>query len=335
MGDIMKQIVLLFGGTSNEHEVSIMSAKEISAAIDKNLFNVSICYISKDNKWYKFDGDFDKISDSNWLANNDDNEIFNIVRYLQYFDVVFPIMHGKNGEDGRLQGMLELFNIPFVGSNMTSSSLGMDKELSKIIFGSANIPQLPFVTIYTSDYVLEDIYTKFDFPIIIKPANGGSSIGIHATHNIKELQEAIIDASKYDTKLIAEPFIKAQELECAVLENNGIITSRIGEILSANEFYDFNAKYENEKSKTVIPASIEENIVARIQKYAKTAFKVIGARGLARIDFFYDKNKNQIYLNEINTIPGFTRISMYPKLIEDIGISYTDLITTLIENALK
>lgn len=335
MGDKMKQVVLLFGGTSNEHDVSIMSAKEVNEAIDRKLFDVTLCYISKDGKWYKFNGDFDSLKKTNSLLLNEDNEIFNIIRYLKYFDVVFPIMHGKNGEDGRLQGMLELFDIPYVGSNMTASSLGIDKELSKIIFDNANIPQLPYITIHTNDYILEDVYTKFDFPIIIKPANGGSSIGINVTHNIKELQEAIIEASKYDNKLIAEPFIKAQELECAVLENNGIIASRIGEILSANEFYDWNAKYENDNSKTIIPANIDEKISSKIQKYAKTAFKTIGASGLARIDFFYSKETDQIYLNEINTLPGFTKISMYPKLIEDIGINYSDLITTLIQNALK
>lgn len=331
----MKKILILFGGISSEHEISIKSSKSVYKNIDKELFDVSLAYISKENVWYKFDGDFDDLDDKNWKQNHEEDAIFNVLKYLQTFDLVLPILHGFGGEDGKLQGMLEFFQIPFVGCKSLSSNLGMDKIISKIIFEHAKIPVLPYVSIDFQNYMIEDIIYQLDFPMIVKPANGGSSIGIAKVDTVKQLNDAIILASQYDRYILIEPFRKMQELECAILENNGLITSTIGEINSNNEFYDYEAKYISSAPQTEIPANIPEEIQKQIQKLAKKAFTAIRGNGLARVDFFYDSNTKELFLNEINTIPGFTTISMYPKMLAFDGISYSNLLTTIIENAIN
>ena len=328
----IKKVLIIFGGNSSEHYVSCKSAKSIIENIDKKLFKYQIAGIDFDNTWYKFSDDLSFLENGNWKEANV-LKIDNIISYLKDFDVVFPITHGTSGEDGRLQGMLELFNIPFVGCKTLASSIGMDKGMSKVIFDSLNIEQVPYMVI-ADDYKINDIIEQIEFPIIVKPANGGSSIGISKANDKKELIKAIKEAKKYDKKIIIEKFIKARELECAVLENKGnILCSNIGEIKSANEFYDYDAKYVNDSSYTMIPDDIPLDVVNKIKESAKKIFKGLNCNGYARIDFFYDEENNKIYINEINTIPGFTSISMYPKLIESIGINYTDLITTLINNA--
>lgn len=328
----IKKILIVFGGNSSEHYVSCKSAKSIIENIDKKLFKYEVVGIDFDNTWYKFSDDLDYLENGSWKEANV-LKIDNIVRFLKDFDVVFPITHGTSGEDGKLQGMLELFNIPFVGCKTLASSIGMDKGMSKVIFDSLYIDQVPYMVI-EDDYKINDIIEQIEFPIIVKPANGGSSIGISKANDKKELIKAIKEAKKYDKKIIIEKFIKARELECAVLENKGnILCSNIGEIKSANEFYDYDAKYVNDSSYTMIPDDIPLDVVNKIKEYAKRIFKGLNCIGYARIDFFYDEENNKIYINEINTIPGFTSISMYPKLIESIGINYTDLITTLINNA--
>ncbi len=327
----MKKVLILFGGNSSEHYVSCKSAKSIIETIDKKKFKYEVAGISQDSKWYKFNDDLYYLDYGDWLEGNI-LEIDNIVNYLKKFDVVFPITHGTNGEDGKLQGMLELFNIPFVGCKTLASTIGMDKEMSKIIFDSLGIKQAPYMVI-NDDYKINDITKKIDFPMIVKPANGGSSIGINKANDKKELIKAIKEAKKYDGKVIIEKFIKARELEVAVLETKGnILCSNPGEIKSANEFYDYDAKYVNSKSATIIPDDIPLNVIGKIKEYSKKIFKELNCKEYARIDFFYDEENNDVYINEINTIPGFTSISMYPKLIESIGISYTNLITTLINN---
>lgn len=305
----MKKILLLYGGNSFEHDVSCASAQSIIDNIDKTKYELDSVKITKENKWLK-----------------DDIEINNIIEFINNYDVVFPMIHGSNGEDGRLQGFLEMFGIKYVGSKCGPSYICMDKERTKIILNNYNIPQVP--------YQLYDKNEKLiiPFPVIIKPSNGGSSIGINVAYNKKEYKKAINEAYKYDKKIIIEKLVKVQELECAVLENKKLIVSEVGEILPCNEFYDYDAKYKN-NSKTIIPANISKEISNKIKEYAIKAFEVLELSGYARIDFFYDYENNKIYLNEINTIPGFTNISMYPKLIIDKGITYTDLITKLIESA--
>lgn len=323
------EVLILFGGNSSEHEVSVKSAKSILENIDYNKFTVTTVGISKKNEWFIFDDDLNLL-DKNWLKHKV-CKIDNIVEFIKKFDIVFPIIHGTNGEDGKLQGFLDLFDIKYVGSKTLASAVGMDKEFSKIVFNNLNIPQVPYLTIYEDNYDIKKIENHLGYPMIIKPANGGSSIGINKANNKKELLKAIKVASKYDSKIIVEKFIKARELECAILENKKLIISNIGEIISCNEFYDYDAKYKR-KSETSTNVNIPIEISNKIKEYAEIAFRGINAKDLARIDFFYDENNGQIYLNEINTLPGFTTISMYPQLLTQDKLTYTNLITSLIQN---
>ncbi len=306
----MKKILLIYGGASLEHDVSCNSAKAIIENIDNTKFQLDCVYITPKNEW-----------------TNNNKKIDNIIEFIKKYDVVFPIIHGSYGEDGKLQGMLDLFNIKYVGSNLGASYICMDKQRTKQILEYYKIPQVPF-QIYQKNQKLE-----IPFPVIIKPANGGSSIGINVANNKIQFKKAIKEALKYDQKIIIEKFINAQELECAVLEDKKLIISEIGEIVVNNGFYDYDTKYENNSAKTNIIADIPNNIKKQIKQYAKTIFKILELKGLARIDFFYEKDTKKIYLNEINTLPGFTKISMYPKLIMNKKISYKDLITKLIDNA--
>lgn len=325
----MKKVLLLCGGNSPEHNVSLLSAQSILKNIDKNLFEVTTCIIDFDNSWNEFLDEPNSIQE--WHKSTS-RQVTNIVDYLKCFDVVFPITHGTNGEDGKLQGLLDMFNIKYVGCKTLSSSIGMDKHFSKIIFEHLNIPQVPFVVLKDPKIELDYITNKLDFPMIVKPANCGSSVGIKKANNKRELKKAIKNAFKYDQKIIVEKYIVARELECAILDADNFIVSDIGEIKSANEFYDYDAKYENSNSYTLVPAKLDINVTNKIKEYAKLAFYGIEAKNLSRIDFFYDELNNKIYLNEINTLPGFTEISMFPKLIMHSGISYTELITKLINN---
>lgn len=326
----MKKVLLLCGGNSTEHDVSLISAKSILENIDNNIFEVTSVIIDFDNIWYEYLDEYQYLDD--WQTKNV-KIIDNIVEYLHSFDVIFPIIHGYGGEDGKLQGMLDLFNIKYVGCRTLSSAACMDKDFSKMIFSYLGIPQVPFITLTNSNFKLNNIIKNLGFPIIVKPANGGSSIGISKVTSKRGLKKAINDAFKYDEKVVIEKFINARELECAVLEEDDYYISEVGEIKSANEFYDYEAKYVNKESYTIIPAELEESVSEKIKEYAEIAFKGINCRGLARIDFFYDEENNEIYLNEINTLPGFTSISMYPKLFINEGISYKDLITKLINNS--
>lgn len=329
----MKKVLLLFGGNSVEHEVSCKSVKSIAENIDRDLFSYELVGISKENKWYIFHGDLCLLENGNWLEGNVE-EIENILSYVKQFDVVFPMLHGANGEDGKIQGMLEMFGIPFVGCKTLASSIGMDKEMSKIFFKHLRIPEVPYEVV-EDVYDLDKIIEKLGFPMIVKPANGGSSIGIEKATDALELLAAIENAKKYDKKIIVEKFIESRELECAVLETkDNLILSKLGEIKASNSFYDYEAKYVM-PSQTEIVRNLPEDVVAKIQEYAKTIFQKLECSGYARIDFFYEEETDAIYINEINTIPGFTSISMYPELIKNEGISYKDLITILIENARK
>lgn len=329
----MKKVLILFGGNSSEHDVSCKSAKSIAENIDKSLFSIEMAGITKDNKWYHYQDDLKYLEIGTWIENKK-AEIIHPINYLKQFDVIFPMIHGTNGEDGKLQGMLELFHIPFVGCKTLSSAIGMDKEISKIMFDSIKIPQVPYLVIEES-FKMEEIISKIGFPMIIKPANGGSSIGINKAENTEELEHAIAEAKKYDSKVIIEKFIHCRELECAVLEkDHQLICSSPGEIIAANEFYDYDAKYVNQKSITKIPNDLPIEIIKEIKDNAKKVFQRLQCNGYARVDFFYDPDNQKIYINEINTIPGFTSISMYPTLIENEHISYQELITILIENAL-
>lgn len=306
----MKKVLLIYGGSSPEHNISCESAKCIIENIDKNKYLIDCVYITQNNIW---------------LYQN--KPITNIINYLKNFDVVFPITHGTNGEDGRLQGMLDLFNIKYIGSKCGTSYICMDKERTKQILNYYKIPQVPFQIYNKKEKVI------IPFPVIVKPACSGSSIGIGIAKNNMQLKDAIKNALKYDQKIIIEKFIDAQELECAILEDKKLIISDVGEIIINNDFYDYETKYQNNKAKIKTEANIPKTVKKQIKEYAKNVFNILNIKGLARIDFLYDKNTKKLYLNEINTLPGFTTMSMYPKLIMNKGLSYENIITKLIENA--
>ena len=329
----IKRVLILFGGIGTEHIVSCNSCKSILENIDKLKYDYEVVGISKENVWYKFSDDLSYLTSKNWTSANV-LEIDNIISYIKKFDVVFPVMHGNYCEDGKLQGFLDLFNVKYVGCKTLSSALLMDKALTKFILKGLDIPSVPSIS-FSDDYKIDDIISEIEFPMIIKPSNGGSSIGISKACNKKELIKSIKLAKKYDDKILIEKFIKARELEVAILKTREkTICSYPGEIKSANEFYDYDAKYDNKESYTIIPDDLNKDIVSKIKEYALRLFESLDCKGLSRVDFFYDEENEKIYLNEANTMPGFTSISMYPKLMENEGIEYKDLISTLIDNSL-
>lgn len=328
----MIKLGIICGGISTEHDVSMMSAKSIIDNLDKEKYEVHKIYINKYGKWFE-----------------NDEEIYNLVWTLKELDVVFPVLHGIGGEDGTIQGMFEMLKVPYVGCGVLASSVGMDKAYTKIIFEKAGIPQAPYVYIKSTqngyaiinenfeeeEFRIEKIIEKLQYPMFIKPSNSGSSVGVKKATNDQELKMAIENATQFDTKILIEQGIDAKEVECAILDGKEVIASTVGEIMSAEDFYSFDAKYNIPESKTVIPAEIIEPQIEEIRKLAIKAFKAIDGKGLARVDFFVEKETNKIYINEINTMPGFTKISMYPKLFDAVGISYSELLDKLIQNAMK
>lgn len=326
----MKKILLLFGGNSSEHFVSCKSAKSILEHIDYRKYKITAVGISKKNEWYLYQDTTQNILE--W-EKHQIKKIDSIVPFLKQFDVVFPILHGANGEDGKIQGLLELFHIPYIGCNSKISSIGMDKHYFKILLSHFHIPVVPFL-LYNKQLSFKEIEKNISYPIIIKPCNGGSSIGITVANNRKELKKGIKIAEQYDTKILLEPFLEKQELECAVLENkHNFIISPLGEIHSSHIFYDYEAKYIDDSSLAELAIHIPNEIKEQITTIAKLICTHFEIQGLSRIDFFYLPKDKKIYVNEINTIPGFTTISMYPKLLTNEKFTYQDLITTLIENA--
>lgn len=322
----MKKILILFGGNSYEHYISCLSAKTILENIDRKKYKITSVGISKDNTWYIYNDSLELLT-KDWTKGKL-TKIDNIIEYLKLFDKILPIMHGNPVENGNLQGMLNMFNIQYVGTDLLGSIIGYDKALTKIICNKYEIPQVPYVTV-TNNKSINSI--NIDFPVIIKPAKCGSSIGINIANNIKELNKHIKEAFKYDKKVIIEKFIKARELECAILYDKKLKVSPVGEIKSVNTFYDYDAKYISD-SKLIIPAKISKELTKEIQDLSLKIFNVLELKNLSRIDFLYDYNNNKLYFNEVNTMPGFTSISMYPLLFKEKGISIKELITKLIEN---
>lgn len=321
----MKKILILFGGNSHEHAISCKSAKTILTHIDKSLYNITAVGIDHQNNWYLYLDDINLIDES-W-QNRNIEKITNIIEFLKQFDKVFPIIHGNPEENGNIQGMFNLFNIEYVGTDLLGSIISYDKELTKIICNHHKIPQVPYITI-TENKKIKNI--PFPYPVIIKPAKCGSSIGINIANNVKELNEYVNLAFKYDNKVIIEKYIKARELECAILETNKIIPSPIGEIRSSNTFYDYEAKYLKDSS-LIIPANISKELAKEITELSKKIFNILSLSTLARIDFLYDYNEEKLYFNEVNTMPGFTDISMYPLLFKEVGINIKNLINKIIE----
>ena len=345
---------VIFGGMSTEHDVSITSGTSVIKNLDKEKYEIYPIYIDKEGRWYEYSKNIDEIDILQVGEEIKDKvKIVNPIEYLQECDVIFPVLHGLYGEDGTIQGIFELIKKPYVGCKVLSSSICMDKAYAKFIFEKAGIDQAKYIFIKKekNDYIYLDnklnekkfdlqkiaaiVEKELSFPVFVKPSNSGSSVGIKKAHNKEELIEAIKYAGKFDRKILIEQNIEGREVECAVLGNEKVNASCVGEILPAEDFYTFDAKYKNAESRVVIPADIPEEISDKIRKIAIKAFKAADCKGLARVDFFIDNKTNKVIINEINTLPGFTKISMYPKLWEKKGLSYTRILDKLIELALE
>lgn len=352
------KVGLIFGGRSGEHEVSFCSALSIIKAIDKDKYTVVPIGITKEGRWIS-PRDSELALQSGriegkgtvTLLNNpsgtalvriDNNQRLDKSSTLEKLDVIFPVLHGPYGEDGTVQGLLELADIPYVGAEVAASAISMDKDLMKTIFQQKDLPILKWLTIKRKEWqkdkekILSIIQNNFEYPLFVKPTNLGSSVGITKVHKKEELDKAINLAASYDRKiLIEEGLEEVREIECGVLGNDEPQVSVVGEVRPAGEFYDYDSKYIDEKTQLIVPTDLPEEVSRKVQQIALLAFKAVDAAGMARIDFFVSKKENKIYLSEINTIPGFTSVSMYPRLWEASGIPYSDLIDQLIQMALE
>jgi len=329
-------VYIVFGGKSGEHEVSIKSARSVVEAIDKEKYTIIPLGIAKDGMWVCGEEAQKALASCEKM---DRGQIKQVLPPLSVScDVVFPVLHGPYGEDGTIQGMLEMMNVPYVGSGVLGSALGMDKVLQKQVFSEYGLPVVPFIWFLKKEWkderrkILAKIRKIGSYPHFVKPANLGSSVGISKAHNEKELREAIDLAASYDRKIVVEKGMEhIREIEVSILGNDEPEASVCGEIIPEHEFYDYDAKYIDDTTRQTIPAPIPSDLQLRIQAIAKQAFKSLDCSGFSRVDFFLEKDTEKIWLNEINTIPGFTSISMYPKLWEATGVSYTVLIDTLIQ----
>ncbi len=346
-----KTIVVLFGGQSSEHEVSRTSASMIISHMDNDKYFILPVGITKEGQWLIYNGPVENIKNGEWekygtpaILSPDATQksLLKIVggKVKQIpVDVVFPVLHGAWGEDGTIQGLLELAQIPYVGCGVLSSSVCMDKVFTKIIAKNSKITQAKYLWIDRDDLkrkktILKKIEKQLGFPCFVKPSNSGSSVGTGKARTSQELEECLVKAAKYDRKIIIEEFIEGREVECAVLGNRKVDASGVGEILAGAEFYDYDAKYNSTESKTVIPADLPEGVAEEIKKTSLKIFQAVDGNGLARVDFFVQKGTNRVIFSEINTMPGFTNISMYPMLWEQEGTPKSVLIDELIHLAL-
>ncbi len=348
-------VAVLFGGESSEHEVSIKSGMNVMLGLDVEKYNILPVFISKTGEWFLYDGiitnidkvNIEKISSKVCISTDKTNrglirmvgDKFKIIKV----DVVIPVLHGKNGEDGTMQGLLEIGGLPYVGCKVLGSAVSMDKEFTKMVVEKIGLEQAEYLVYNTlefevqKDEMLAEVEDILGFPCFVKPANAGSSIGISKAHDIEELDVAIEKAFAFDNKVIVEEAIVGRELEVGVLGNfcSEINISGVGEILSANEFYDYEAKYVNTQSRTQMVTDVPKEILAELRDQASRVFWAVNGYGLSRVDFFLEEGTNRIIFNEINTFPGFTSISMYPQLMNSIGIGYIDLLDGLINLALE
>jgi len=342
---------VVFGGMSTEHDVSIVSGTSVIKNLNKDNYDITAIYIDENGNWFKYTKNINEVDILKIQEKPVElEEIKNPIEVLKKQDVIFPVLHGLYGEDGTIQGLFELLKLPYVGCKVLGSALCMDKVYTKIILDKANINQAKYVYLrrFNDEYIyidnefneqrinLNDVAVKvieeIQLPVFVKPSNSGSSVGIKKAKTIEELKEAIEYASNYDSKILIEENINGREIECAVIGNEDVDASCVGEILPAEEFYSFDAKYNNSESRVVIPANLSDEISEEIRAIAVKAFKAVDGKGLSRVDFFVEKETNKIYLNEINTMPGFTTISMYPQLWEKCGKPYSELLDELIKS---
>ncbi|HHA2988682.1 TPA: D-alanine--D-alanine ligase [Staphylococcus aureus] len=338
-----ENICIVFGGKSAEHEVSILTAQNVLNAIDKDKYHVDIIYITNDGDWRKQNNITAEIisTDELHLENGEALEISQLLKESssgQPYDAVFPLLHGPNGEDGTIQGLFEVLDVPYVGNGVLSAASSMDKLVMKQLFEHRGLPQLPYISFLCSEYekyehnILKLVNDKLNYPVFVKPANLGSSVGISKCNNEAELKEGIKEAFQFDRKLVIEQGVNAREIEVAVLGNDYPEATWPGEVVKDVAFYDYKSKYKDGKVQLQIPADLDEDVQLTLRNMALEAFKATDCSGLVRADFFVTED-NQIYINETNAMPGFTAFSMYPKLWENMGLSYPELITKLIELA--
>lgn len=353
------RVAIMFGGRSGEHEVSIVSATNVFKALDKDKYDVQLVGIDKKGRWLLTEQATMLAHSQNprLLNLNKMNETVSMVPYqadqslvpvagggksVSTFDVVFPVLHGTYGEDGTMQGLLELADVAYVGSGVLGSSVGMDKDVARRLLVAAGIPCVATQVIRKSEWAKNSTalmarVKELGFPCFVKPANAGSSVGVHKIKSEAEMREKIEDSFRYDTKILLEKGVAARELEIAVLGHNDPKASIVGEIIPNHEFYSYEAKYIDENGADLkIPAeNVDAAIVKKMQELAVQAFKVLELSGMARVDFFLDRNTGELFLNEVNTIPGFTQISMYPKLWMASGMTYSGLLDELIKLAIE
>ena len=330
-----QQIILLYGGRSAERKVSVLSAESVMRAIDYDKFFVKTYFITQAGDFIKTQEFSKKPAADEKLMTNDTVIESQKIKPSDVYEegaVVFPVLHGPMGEDGSIQGFLEVLKMPYVGCNILSSSVAMDKITTKRVLASAGIPQVPYVAVIEGENIDEkiaEVETNLTYPFFTKPSNMGSSVGISKSENQDELRSALELAFKYDSRVLIEQGVNAREIEVGLLGNKGVKSSLPGEVVKDVAFYDYEAKYIDNKITMDIPAKLSEDVIATMRQYAEKAFHAIGGVGLSRCDFFYT-DKGEILLNELNTMPGFTRWSMYPLLWENMGISYTALIEKLV-----
>ena len=353
------KIGVLYGGRSGEHDVSLCSAASVVSALDKNKYEVTAIGIDRDGRWYVQDEpqiipdkDFGKILSlkkrGKWLVNHFEQSnklhLYNIENTGEEItvDVIFPVLHGTFGEDGTLQGLLELAMVPYVGADVAGSAVGMDKDIAKRLLKEAGIPVVASLTISkqqwqnNSGLISQNAQERLGMPLFVKPVCTGSSVGVRKAKEKEALTAAINFALQFDNRIMIEKAIDCREIECAVLGNDNPAASVLGEITPNHEFYSYEAKYIDPNGATMkIPAQLDDALADKIRKAAVSGYLALGCSGMARVDFFLDKKTNEIYLNEINTLPGFTSISMYPKLWEATGLQYSDLLDKLISLALE
>lgn len=345
-----KKIVLLFGGVSSEHEISCMSATSVYNNIDRDKFELIPVGITEKGEWFRYYGDVKNIRNNTWHKDTEnlrraficpDRSVHGFMEeegptlVPRPVDLVYSVIHGQNGEDGAMQGLLEIAGIPYVGSRVLSSAVCMDKDVCHAVLKNAGIPQVKWLTFFKGcdrKEAFAAVTKELGYPAFVKPANAGSSVGITMVKSEEELDAAFDLAFDIDVKIIVEEGVKNPiEVECAVLGNHELVTGGPGEIVPADEFYSYEAKYYNAESKLYIPARIEKELADKIRETAKEAYGILGCRGLTRMDFLVKRETGRFVLNEPNTLPGFTDISMYPKLMMSEGMTYSEIITKLIE----
>lgn len=341
-----KNICIIYGGKSAEHDVSILTAQNVINSVDLSKYIIDIIYITNDGDWIKSEQSInEKITDIDQLKLTS-AELTPISKLLEVsnngeaYSAVFPLLHGPNGEDGTIQGLFEVLDIPYVGNGVLAASSSMDKLVMKHLFAHRGLPQLPYVSFLKSEYekyehnIIELIQNKLEYPVFVKPANLGSSVGISKCTNKEELISGIDEAFQFDRKLVIEQGVDAREIEVAVLGNDYPETTLPGEVVKDVQFYDYKSKYKDGKVQLQIPADLDEETATTLRNMAVEAFKATDCSGLVRADFFLTED-NTIYINETNAMPGFTQYSMYPLLWENMNLSYTELITKLIELAIE